>query len=136
MANIKNGGSHHATPKLEKIESHVSKTKSSGNQERVFKNDKPGKTEGIENAELLQVVFSRRILDLSGLVGHGRYCHEMSLTITVRQWRKGAQWFKMDRDLAVEVISDTSNRENKSSGRQVTTITSYNLIFLNTNVNI
>ncbi|THF99411.1 hypothetical protein TEA_016434 [Camellia sinensis var. sinensis] len=45
--------------------------------------------------------------DLSGLVGHGRYCHEISLTITIQQWRKGAQWFKMDRDVAVEVISDT-----------------------------
>ncbi|KAL7260456.1 hypothetical protein ACSBR1_006173 [Camellia fascicularis] len=45
--------------------------------------------------------------DLSGPEGRGRYCHEMSLTITIRQWRKGAQWFTMDRDLPVEVISDT-----------------------------
>ncbi|GFP84675.1 hypothetical protein PHJA_000611400 [Phtheirospermum japonicum] len=44
--------------------------------------------------------------DLLGPVGRGRYSHEMAPTIKLNQWRKGAQWFAMDRDLAVEVISD------------------------------
>ncbi|CAL5326416.1 unnamed protein product [Camellia sinensis] len=54
------GGGHHATSKLKKIESHIPKAKSSRNQKRVFRNDEPGKTEGAENTELLQVIFSRR----------------------------------------------------------------------------
>ncbi|KAK6146852.1 hypothetical protein DH2020_020721 [Rehmannia glutinosa] len=44
--------------------------------------------------------------DLPGPVGRGRYSHEMGPTITLDQWRKGSQWFAMDRDLAMEVISD------------------------------
>lgn len=44
--------------------------------------------------------------DLEGPVGRGRYNIQMSPTLTVDQWRKGSQWFQMDRDLAVEVISD------------------------------
>ncbi|XP_059655483.1 glycosyltransferase BC10-like [Cornus florida] len=44
--------------------------------------------------------------DLEGPVGRGRYRHQMSPTIRIEQWRKGSQWFEMDRDLAIEVISD------------------------------
>ncbi|KAG7942127.1 hypothetical protein I3843_16G084000 [Carya illinoinensis] len=44
--------------------------------------------------------------DLPGPVGQGRYSPKMSPTITLEQWRKGAQWFEMDRELAIEVISD------------------------------
>ncbi|GLU04711.1 hypothetical protein SLE2022_218470 [Rubroshorea leprosula] len=43
---------------------------------------------------------------LEGPVGNGRYNHNMRPEITIDQWRKGAQWFEMDRDLAVEVVSD------------------------------
>ncbi|GLT43497.1 hypothetical protein SLA2020_174400 [Shorea laevis] len=43
---------------------------------------------------------------LEGPVGNGRYNHHMRPEITIDQWRKGAQWFEMDRDLAVEVVSD------------------------------
>ncbi|KAL2542563.1 Core-2/I-branching beta-1 [Abeliophyllum distichum] len=44
--------------------------------------------------------------DLPGPVGRGRYSIHMSPIIKRRQWRKGSQWFEMDRDLAIEVISD------------------------------
>ncbi|CAN4124840.1 unnamed protein product [Withania somnifera] len=36
----------------------------------------------------------------------GRYRSRMSPTIKLKQWRKGSQWFEMDRELAVEVVSD------------------------------
>ncbi|RDX66532.1 hypothetical protein CR513_54683, partial [Mucuna pruriens] len=39
-------------------------------------------------------------------VGRGRYNIHMSPTITLQQWRKGSQWFEMDRELALEVVSD------------------------------
>ncbi|PIN23722.1 hypothetical protein CDL12_03552 [Handroanthus impetiginosus] len=44
--------------------------------------------------------------DLRGPVGRGRYSHRMSPTIKLDQWRKGSQWFEIDRKLAIEVISD------------------------------
>lgn len=44
--------------------------------------------------------------DLEGPVGRGRYSPRMSPEITIHQWRKGSQWFEMDRQLALEVISD------------------------------
>lgn len=44
--------------------------------------------------------------DLPGPVGRGRYSHGMGPTIKLDQWRKGSQWFQMDRDLAIEVIAD------------------------------
>ncbi|XP_052200645.1 glycosyltransferase BC10 [Diospyros lotus] len=44
--------------------------------------------------------------DLPGPVGRGRYSHHMAPNITLRQWRKGSQWFEIDRQLALEVISD------------------------------
>ncbi|GMP58951.1 hypothetical protein CsSME_00022427 [Camellia sinensis var. sinensis] len=45
--------------------------------------------------------------DLPGPTGCGRYRHQMSPTITIQQWKKGSQWFEMDRDIAMEVVSDT-----------------------------
>ncbi|OIW06946.1 hypothetical protein TanjilG_18334 [Lupinus angustifolius] len=39
-------------------------------------------------------------------VGRGRYRTMMLPQITIMQWRKGSQWFEMDRKLALEVISD------------------------------
>ncbi|XP_045819110.1 glycosyltransferase BC10-like [Trifolium pratense] len=44
--------------------------------------------------------------DKPSSVGRGRYRIKMSPTIKLRQWRKGSQWFEMDRKLALEVISD------------------------------
>nr|DAD35401.1 TPA_asm: hypothetical protein HUJ06_006041 [Nelumbo nucifera] len=44
--------------------------------------------------------------DEPGPVGRGRYNHRMKPLITLDQWRKGAQWFEMDRDLAIEIVSD------------------------------
>ncbi|OAY59220.1 hypothetical protein MANES_01G014300v8 [Manihot esculenta] len=46
------------------------------------------------------------VLDVPGLVGRDRYNPRMSPTIQFHQWRKGAQWFQIDRDLAHELISD------------------------------
>ncbi|KAJ1436193.1 Glycosyl transferase, family 14 [Sesbania bispinosa] len=43
--------------------------------------------------------------DPSG-VGRGRYSIQMLPQISLRQWRKGFQWFEMDRELALEVVSD------------------------------
>ncbi|KAK1419842.1 hypothetical protein QVD17_29217 [Tagetes erecta] len=44
--------------------------------------------------------------DLMGPVGRGRYSRRMHPTIKLHDWRKGSQWFEMDRYLALEVISD------------------------------
>ncbi|KAF7125047.1 hypothetical protein RHSIM_Rhsim12G0142800 [Rhododendron simsii] len=44
--------------------------------------------------------------DLPGPTGRGRYRHRLAPVIAKEQWRKGSQWFEMDRDLAIEVISD------------------------------
>ncbi|XP_076911104.1 glycosyltransferase BC10-like [Bidens hawaiensis] len=44
--------------------------------------------------------------DLEGLVGRGRYSPKMAPTVDIEEWRKGSQWFEMDRDLAIEVIAD------------------------------
>ncbi|KAK4792648.1 hypothetical protein SAY86_023083 [Trapa natans] len=48
------------------------------------------------------------VYDLPGPVGRGRYNHHMYPSISLRDWRKGAQWFEMDRALAIEVVSDTT----------------------------
>lgn len=44
--------------------------------------------------------------DLPGPVGRGRYSKMMAPLITLEQWRKGSQWFEVDRFLAIEVITD------------------------------
>lgn len=44
--------------------------------------------------------------DLPGPVGRGRYSHRMSPKIKIQDWRKGSQWFEMDRNLAIEMVSD------------------------------
>ncbi|GLU18236.1 hypothetical protein SLE2022_345470 [Rubroshorea leprosula] len=44
--------------------------------------------------------------DLPGGVGRGRYHRRMRPQITLEDWRKGSQWFEMDRFLALEVIAD------------------------------
>ncbi|XP_057770579.1 glycosyltransferase BC10-like [Salvia miltiorrhiza] len=44
--------------------------------------------------------------DKEGPVGRGRYDRHMMPQVTLEEWRKGAQWFEMDRELALEVIAD------------------------------
>ncbi|XP_042400465.1 glycosyltransferase BC10-like [Zingiber officinale] len=44
--------------------------------------------------------------DDAGPSGRGRYRRPMKPRIKLQQWRKGSQWFAMDRSLAVDVISD------------------------------
>ncbi|KAK7380057.1 hypothetical protein VNO78_32412 [Psophocarpus tetragonolobus] len=44
--------------------------------------------------------------DLPGEVGRGRYKPKMMPLIRVSQWRKGSQWFQIDRDLALQIVSD------------------------------
>ncbi|XP_010265065.1 PREDICTED: uncharacterized protein LOC104602904 [Nelumbo nucifera] len=44
--------------------------------------------------------------DEPGPVGRGRYSPRMKPDIKLSQWRKGSQWFEMDRDLAIEIASD------------------------------
>ncbi|KAI7739983.1 hypothetical protein M8C21_004398, partial [Ambrosia artemisiifolia] len=44
--------------------------------------------------------------DLAGPVGRGRYSWKMHPKVKIHEWRKGSQWFEMNRDLAIEVISD------------------------------
>ncbi|KAG6589613.1 Glycosyltransferase BC10, partial [Cucurbita argyrosperma subsp. sororia] len=44
--------------------------------------------------------------DLPGPVGRGRYKPQMRPTINLHQWRKGSQWFQIDRPLASQVVSD------------------------------
>ncbi|KAL0431060.1 UNVERIFIED_CONTAM: Glycosyltransferase BC10 [Sesamum radiatum] len=44
--------------------------------------------------------------DLPGPVGRGRYDKHMRPHVKLKDWRKGAQWFEIDRELALEVISD------------------------------
>lgn len=44
--------------------------------------------------------------DLVGPVGRGRYNKRMRPWITLAQWRKGSQWFEVDREIAIDIISD------------------------------
>ncbi|GMJ13524.1 hypothetical protein HRI_005021600 [Hibiscus trionum] len=44
--------------------------------------------------------------DLPSPVGRGRYNTAMAPLINLEQWRKGSQWFQIDRFLAVEIIID------------------------------
>ncbi|ONK74584.1 uncharacterized protein A4U43_C03F7990 [Asparagus officinalis] len=39
--------------------------------------------------------------------GRGRYNSRMYPEVTLAQWRKGAQWFEVNRELAVKLVSDT-----------------------------
>ncbi|CAI9756054.1 unnamed protein product [Fraxinus pennsylvanica] len=58
------------------------------------------------------VFYDRRVpskvYDLPGPVGRGRYSILMQPLIKLEQWRKGSQWFEMDRNLAIEVIADNT----------------------------
>lgn len=39
--------------------------------------------------------------------GRGRYSRRMKPDIKLSNWRKGSQWFELNRTLAIEVVSDT-----------------------------
>ncbi|KAJ4960687.1 hypothetical protein NE237_020597 [Protea cynaroides] len=38
--------------------------------------------------------------------GRGRYNQQMSPVISISEWRKGSQWFEVNRDAAVKIVSD------------------------------
>ncbi|XP_008812373.2 glycosyltransferase BC10-like [Phoenix dactylifera] len=44
--------------------------------------------------------------DDRGPNGRGRYNIRMKPQVKLQEWRKGSQWFEVDRDLAIEIISD------------------------------
>ncbi|OEL23106.1 hypothetical protein BAE44_0015876 [Dichanthelium oligosanthes] len=44
--------------------------------------------------------------DQPGATGRGRYKRRMSPVVTADQWRKGSQWFDLDRPLAADVVAD------------------------------
>lgn len=46
------------------------------------------------------------VYDLEGPAGRERYKRRLWPTIKIDQWRKGSQWYEMDRDLATKIISD------------------------------
>ncbi|KDO58674.1 hypothetical protein CISIN_1g040146mg [Citrus sinensis] len=46
--------------------------------------------------------------DDPGPYGRGRYNGNMEPEVTLSQWRKGSQWFEINRRLAVDIIEDTS----------------------------
>lgn len=44
--------------------------------------------------------------DQKGPAARGRYRQRLGPYVTLRDWRKGSQWFELDRQLAIEVVSD------------------------------
>lgn len=44
--------------------------------------------------------------DQPGATGRGRYNRRMSPVVAAWQWRKGSQWFDLDRGLAADVVAD------------------------------
>lgn len=44
--------------------------------------------------------------DDPGPVGRGRYNDSMAPEVTLTQWRKGSQWFELNRHLAVALVQD------------------------------
>lgn len=47
------------------------------------------------------------VFDDPGPFGRGRYDERMLPEVSLEQWRKGAQWFEVTRELAIYIISDT-----------------------------
>lgn len=41
-------------------------------------------------------------------IGRGRYNKRMYPTVTLTDWRKGSQWFEVNRKLAIEIVSDVT----------------------------
>ncbi|KAJ8750586.1 hypothetical protein K2173_015753 [Erythroxylum novogranatense] len=46
--------------------------------------------------------------DDHGPYGRGRYNEKMAPEVDITQWRKGSQWFEINRDLAVNIVQDTT----------------------------
>ncbi|KAI4324768.1 hypothetical protein MLD38_030224 [Melastoma candidum] len=46
--------------------------------------------------------------DEDGPYGRGRYNRKMAPLVTLSQWRKGSQWFEVDRKIALDMIEDTT----------------------------
>ncbi|KAE8696418.1 putative Cc-nbs-lrr resistance protein [Hibiscus syriacus] len=46
--------------------------------------------------------------DEPGPYGRGCYNHRMQPEVTLSQWRKGSQWFEVNRKLAIDIIKDTT----------------------------
>ncbi|GLJ23420.1 hypothetical protein SUGI_0443220 [Cryptomeria japonica] len=44
--------------------------------------------------------------DDKGPYGRGRYNPKMEPEVTLSQWRKGSQWFEVDRNLAISIVAD------------------------------
>ncbi|KAK9690027.1 hypothetical protein RND81_09G099300 [Saponaria officinalis] len=44
--------------------------------------------------------------DDRGPYGRGRYDKNMEPEVTLKQWRKGAQWFEVNRELALRIVED------------------------------
>ncbi|KAG6517469.1 glycosyltransferase BC10-like isoform X1 [Zingiber officinale] len=47
------------------------------------------------------------VTDDPGPYGRGRYNPEMAPEVSIEQWRKGSQWFEVNRKLAIYIIKDT-----------------------------
>ncbi|KAK8608390.1 hypothetical protein V6N13_023814 [Hibiscus sabdariffa] len=46
--------------------------------------------------------------DEPGPYGRGRYDQRMQPEVTLNQWRKGSQWFEVNRKLAIDIVKDTT----------------------------
>ena len=44
-------------------------------------------------------------------VGRGRYSPRMRPLVNLSQWKKGSQWFQIDRALAIDIVSDQQYRD-------------------------
>lgn len=45
-------------------------------------------------------------VDDPGPYGRGRYDHRMLPEVSIQQWRKGSQWFELNRKLAIIIVKD------------------------------
>ena len=46
--------------------------------------------------------------DDPGRYGRGRYNENMAPEVNITQWRKGSQWFEVNRKLAINIVEDTT----------------------------
>lgn len=44
--------------------------------------------------------------DDPGPFGRGRYNYNMAPVVNISQWRKGSQWFEINRELALDIVKD------------------------------
>ncbi|GLU01491.1 hypothetical protein SLE2022_187980 [Rubroshorea leprosula] len=48
------------------------------------------------------------VFDDPGPFGRGRYNENMAPEVNITQWRKGSQWFEIDRKLAIKIVEDST----------------------------